>query len=97
MYGNKVRTIGGAVKEVLVDEMAPVDALMDVKPTGENVKISGGNCYIRTGPNTAAKDVGVAHKGDVLPYAGETAANGWLKIVYKNKNAWVSGKYGKLN
>lgn len=73
-----------------------VDALMDVKPTGKNVKISGGNCFIRTGPNTAAKDVGVAHKGDVLPYAGEIADNGWLMIVYKNKNAWVSGKYSKL-
>ena len=69
---------------------------MDVKPTGKNVKISGGNCYIRTGPNTAAKDVGVAHKGDVLPYAGETADNGWLKVLYKGKNAWVSGKYGKI-
>ena len=73
-----------------------VDALMDVKPTGKNVKISGGNCYIRTGPNTAAKDVGVAHKGDVLPYAGETADNGWLKVLYKNQKVWVSGKYGKL-
>ena len=62
----------------------------------QNHHISGGNCFIRTGPNTAAKDVGVAHKGDVLPYAGEIADNGWLMIVYKNKNAWVSGKYSKL-
>ncbi len=32
-----------------------------------NVTIVGGNCYIRTAPNTDGKIVGVAHKGDKLP------------------------------
>ena len=73
-----------------------VAALENVKPTGKNVMISGGNCFIRTGPNTAAKDVGVAHKGDVLPYAGEIADNGWLQVLYKDQKAWVSGKYGRI-
>jgi peptidoglycan hydrolase-like protein with peptidoglycan-binding domain len=60
------------------------------------VKIEGGNCYIRAASNTSGKDLGVAHRGDTYPYAGETAENGWLKIVYKDGTAWVSGKYGRL-
>ena len=73
-----------------------IDALANTKPTGKNVRISGGNCYIRAKPNTAGKDLGVAHKGDVLPFAGEVASNGWLQVQYKDRKAWVSGKYGKL-
>ena len=60
------------------------------------VKIEGGNCYIRAASNTSGKDLGVAHRGDTYPYAGEIAENGWLKIVYKDGTAWVSGKYGRL-
>ena len=32
-----------------------------------NVTIVGGNCYIRTAPNTDGKILGVAHRGDTLP------------------------------
>ena len=39
MYGDKVRTIGSAVKEVLVDEMAPVDTLMDALAAESGTKI----------------------------------------------------------
>ena len=28
-------------------------------------------------------------------YAGETAENGWLKVVYQGGDAWISGKYGR--
>ena len=64
--------------------------------TGHTVRISGGNCYIRTASNTAGKILGVAHKGDVLPFGGEVSPAGWLLVQYKNQNAWVSGKYGKV-
>ena len=73
-----------------------VDALMDVKPTGKNVKISGGNCYIRTAPNTDGKILGVAHRGDELQYGGEVSEAGWLLVEYQGQNAWVSGRYGKI-
>ena len=59
------------------------------------VKIEGGNCYIRTAPNTDGKILGVAKRGDVLTYGGEVSDNGWLLIEYQNKNAWVSGKYAR--
>jgi len=61
------------------------------------VKIVGGNCYIRTAPNTTnSKKLGVAHKGETYPYQDQTTDNGWHLIAYKNQNAWVSGKYSKL-
>ena len=60
------------------------------------VKIENGNCYARTAPNTDGDRLGVAHDGDELPYGGETAANGWHLVAFDGRNAWVSGKYGRL-
>ena len=73
-----------------------LSALEEQKPTGKTVLISGGNCYIRTAPNTTGKIIGVAHNGDKLPYAGETSNGGWPMVEHNGQNAWVSGKYGKL-
>ena len=70
-----------------------IEAHDGVKPSGKTVRISGGNCYIRTAPNTDGKKLGMAHKGDELPFAGEVSDNGWLQVLYKGQKAWVSGKY----
>lgn len=77
---------------------AMLEALEADEPEEEHryVAIEGGNCYVRTAPNTDGKILGVAHRGDVLPYGGEKAYNGWLLVAYENQNGWVSGKYGKL-
>lgn len=76
--------------EVLSNKVdAPVENPMQVK-------IFGGQCYIRSKSNTTGATLGVAKEGSVWEYAGETSENGWNKIVYKNKPAWVSGKYSKL-
>ena len=60
------------------------------------VKIVGGNCYVRTAPNTGAKILGVAKCGESFDYGGIEWENGWHLINYKNNNAWVSGKYSDL-
>lgn len=60
------------------------------------VRIIDGQCYIRSAPNTSGKILGVAHEGDVFPYGGQMSETGWPLIAYKNQNAWVSGKYSKL-
>lgn len=60
------------------------------------VRIEGGDCWVRTAPNADGGRLGVAHRGDELPYGGETSANGWHLVAHQNQNAWVSGKYGKL-
>ena len=64
--------------------------------TPKTVRIVGGNCYIRTAPNTGGKVLGVAHEGDRLGYGGQTSGNGWKLIEYQNQNGWVSGKYSRL-
>ena len=60
------------------------------------VRIVGGNCYVRISPNTDAKKLGVAHRDSLLPYLGETAPNGWLKVTFDGREGWVSGKYGRI-
>lgn len=62
-----------------------------------HVFIEGGDCWVRTGPSTDNRKLGVANSGTVLPYGGEKADNGWLLVEYKGQNGWVSGKYGKVS
>lgn len=62
----------------------------------QTVQIVGGDCWVRTAPNKGGDRLGVAHEGDKLAYGGQTSENGWHLVEYQNKNAWVSGVYGKL-
>lgn len=71
-------------------------AAQETPETPKTVRIVGGNCYIRTAPNTGGKPLGVAHEGDRLDYGGQTSGNGWNLIEYQNQNGWVSGKYSRL-
>lgn len=64
--------------------------------TGRIVMISGGNCNVRTLPNTSGEIIGVAYNGDALEYGGYTESNGWLAVKFKGKDGYVSGKYGWL-
>ena len=84
----------GATREAME---AALDG-QDIDPPDEpkTVLIVGGDCYVRTAPNTGGKKLGVAHEGDRLPYGGETSDNGWNMVEYKGQNGWVSGKYSRL-
>lgn len=65
--------------------------------SGKQVIIRGGDCYIRTAPNTQKGAIlGVAREGGLFRYQDVTSEDGWLLIIYNNENAWVSGKYGRL-
>ena len=76
---------------------ALMEALEDkVVQHPNKVKIVNGNCYVRSAPNTTGKQIGVARKGEEYRYGGETSADGWNLIEYKNQNGWVSGKYSVL-
>lgn len=61
------------------------------------VRIEGGQCFVRSAPNTGGAKLGVAREGDMLPYGGEISEAGWLLVEYEGKNAWVSGLYGRLS
>ena len=78
-----------ALKRVLEEAEAPVK-------NARYVKIVGGNCYVRTAPNTDGKKLGVAHRGDILDYQGVQSADGWHLVVYNGQNGWVSGKYSEM-
>lgn len=51
------------------------------------------NLLYRTAQNTDGKKM--AHRGDEMPFGGEVSDNGWLKVLYKDQKAWVSGKQGR--
>lgn len=68
----------------------------EVIPGATKVRIQGGQCYVRSAPNTSGKILGVVKNGTVLVYQGQTSENGWHLVIFDNQNGWVSGKYGKL-
>ena len=74
----------------------PVDARDEPVESPKYAEIFGGNCYVRTAPNTDGRKIGVAHSGEKHPYQGLTSENGWNLIVFKDGNGWVSGKYSRL-
>lgn len=86
VYGPKSHAV---MMKLLDDGDKPVD-------NAKQVKIVGGNCYVRNYPNTSGKKLGVAHAGDVFTYQGQTSETGWYLIIYKDQKAWVSGKYSEL-
>ena len=63
---------------------------------GQQVCIVGGQCYIRSKPNTSGDKLGVAKEGSIWAYGGQQTAEGWLLIVCNDGGGWVSGKYGRL-
>lgn len=84
---------GPLSREALDKAIADVEQPKDDPRT---VKIVGGNCYVRTAPNTSGGILGVAYDGNTLPYQGQTSDNGWYLVDYHGVNAWVSGKYSRL-
>ena len=98
-----------AVRHFQQEHQLPEDGVMDDEDytalfaalEGEKtVEITGGSVNVRSAPGTeGTKVLGTVHKGDVLPYQGQTQAvsgRDWYLIEYKNQNGWVSGKYGRL-
>lgn len=84
VYGPKSHA---ALMDAIDAQTEPVEA--------RYVEISGGQCWVRTAPNTTGGKLGVVKPGERLPYGGQTDG-GWLLVEYKGQNGWVSGKYGKL-
>lgn len=62
----------------------------------QSVVIEGGDCYIRSEAGTSGKILGVAKRGSIHAYAGETSQTGWICIKHGGGIGWVSGKYGRL-
>lgn len=78
-----------ALKAALAAHDKPVD-------NPAYVVIEHGNCYVREEPYVGADIMGVALEGTKYAYEGKTSEDGWLAISYKDRQGWVSGKYGRL-
>lgn len=74
--------------------LAALDKPADAAPA--QVRIVGGDCYVRSEGGTNGAKLGVAKRGTVLPYAGETNGDGWNKVSFDGKTGWVSGKYSEV-
>lgn len=77
-----------------VFDKATYEALMAALYT--HVEITGASVNVRSGPGTKYAILGIVKKGDLMPYGGQRSADGWYLVDYKNMNAWISGKYGRL-
>ena len=90
-------TVNGAFDEkcVAVLDAALVAISLPVEDP-QSVVIEGGDCYIRSEAGTNGKILGVAKRGSVHAYAGETSETGWICIKHGGGTGWVSGKYGRL-
>lgn len=62
----------------------------------KHVNIVGGNCWMRSEPNTAGKKICVLKNGTKVDYANETSIEGWNKVNVDGEIGWVSGKYSKV-
>ncbi|MFZ2427742.1 MAG: SH3 domain-containing protein [Propioniciclava sp.] len=49
--------------------------------------------HVRTSPSTSSKSLAILSAGDTLPSKGST--DGWTKVTYKGKTAYVYSKYLK--
>lgn len=83
-----------AALNAAIEKLHEIDGCTDSCPL--EVRIVNGDCYVRSAPNTDGKKLGVAKRGTVLPYGGQTSEAGWNLVEYKGQNAWVSGKYSEV-
>lgn len=63
--------------------------------TPNHIKVSTTTLRVRTGPSTSNSTLGLVGEGEILQVTGE--ADGWYKIKYNNRDAYVSKEYVSIN
>ncbi|PEF50493.1 MULTISPECIES: SH3 domain-containing protein [Bacillus cereus group] len=63
--------------------------------TPNHIKVSTTTLRVRTGPSTSNSTLGLVGEGEILQVTGE--ADGWYKIKYNNRDAFVSKEYVSIN
>lgn len=95
-------TYGKSVRPAKAPTLTPISETKPVKPkpSGQKcVTVTGADVNVRSAPGTANRILGIVHRGDALPYQGEDRdVNGtpWHLVIYRNENAWISGKYSEV-
>lgn len=63
----------------------------------KHVVVTGDSVYVRTAPYvTSGRILGVVRRGCRLPYQGQDSPAGWHLVIYDKQNAWISGKYSRV-
>lgn len=88
--------VDGEVGPETIAALRKALAAEEDKPSGEHVRIVGGDCWVREMPSTEGARLHVAKEGSVYIYGGITSPGGWLAVEWRDGAGWVSGKYGKL-
>ena len=68
-------------------------------PASQYVTVTGGTVNLRAAPGTDAPILAVVRAGDRLPWGGESRAlsgRSWHRVLYKGGEAWISGKYSRV-
>jgi len=53
------------------------------------------NCFVRAAPSAAGAVLGVAKRGDALPFGGKVTRQGWIMVEYRGRTGWVAGRFGE--
>ena len=54
------------------------------------------NCFVRDTPSAAGAVLGVVKRGASLPYGGRASPEGWLAVVYRGAEGWVTGRFAAV-
>ena len=93
------RTSGHTVMVLSNGSKAGAEPAPAPAKSGKQILVTGGAVNVRSAPGVGNRVLGIVHKGDLLEYQGQTqAVNGtpWYLVVYRNQNAWISGKYAEV-
>lgn len=73
---------------------------LELAGAGRHIEVTGMAVNVRSAPNLDGRVLGVAARGDALPYQGESRLDGrgvrWYLVSYRNQNGWISEKYGRM-
>ena len=71
----------------------------EVAAAGGRVRVTGGSVNVRSAPGVGNPIIGIAKKGDLLPFRGERRevdGRAWYRVEFGLRDGWISGKYAEM-
>ena len=66
---------------------------------GGRVRVTGGSVNVRSAPGVGSRIIGIARRGDLLPFRGERRevdGRVWYRVEHGLRDGWISGKYAEV-
>lgn len=64
----------------------------DPEPAAWYVLVLGGSVRVRNGGGVLHRTIGIAHRGDRLPYLGTDEKSGWYKVDFNGMEGYITNK-----